>query len=61
MIRVLVSINGRIIHKRTAVRIEDEDKDGVAQYRTGNNTVIAHKPKDGAIELAIKMLKTLEK
>lgn len=57
MITVVILINGQPIYTRTAMNI------GIAQngncgYELDNREIIEHKKEDGAVALAIKMLKT---
>ncbi len=64
MITVKIEINGRVIYCRSAVNItpfiiklSDDTKNNV--YKNDDGTTIKHKPKDGAIKLAKKMLDTI--
>jgi hypothetical protein len=56
MITVSIGINGSVIKAISAYRFVDAGENKVCQYRTTNNRVIEHIPKDGAIALAHKML-----
>jgi hypothetical protein len=56
MITVTISINGTSIKAISAHRFVDAGEDKVCQYRTTNNRIIEHIPKDGAIALAHKLL-----
>ena len=56
MITVQININGNCILARSATRIEDEDAIGKATYKVDDGNVIRHKPKDGVISLAHKLL-----
>lgn len=56
MITVSISINGEPIYTRTAVNRLKEH--GVYILDTGER--IHHNPEDGAVELAVKMLSTIE-
>lgn len=58
MITVTISINGNVIMARSAVR-ESESK-GVCLYRVDDGSSIFHDPDDGAVKLAIWMLKTIK-
>lgn len=56
MIGVYVTINGQVLFARTAVnRIKEH-----GAYIGDDGSVIKHNPSDGAVELAIKMLRTVE-
>ena len=56
MIGVSITINGEPIFARTAVnRIEETGK-----YVCDDGPYIEHDPDDGAVELAIKLLKTIK-
>jgi len=55
MISVIVAINGKPIHRRSAVRISEDEK-GIRTYRVYDSNVrIKHDPKDGAVKLAKKL------
>ena len=58
MITVTVAINGQPIYTRSAVR--EELRDGVGYYAVDDGSVLAHKYDDGAVALAIKLLKTIK-
>ena len=58
MLTVSISINGEPIYARTVVNRFKEEGDGV--YRVDDGSVIKHEPKDGAVKLAIKALKTIK-
>ncbi len=62
MITVAILINGKPIYARTAVNRSSEDlgKDKVNKYLCDEGTWIKHKPKDGAVALAKKMLDTIK-
>jgi len=60
MITVNISINTNTIFTRTATRIKDPDKNGMATYHVDNGQIIKHKPEDGAVVLASKMLETIK-
>lgn len=56
MLTVSISINGEPIYTRTAVnRIEE-----MGCYLSDDGRKILHNPKDGAVDLAIKLLKTIK-
>lgn len=55
MITVAILINGYPLYTRTAVnRIPSQ-----GGYRMDDGSIIKHNPKDGAVKLAIKMLKSI--
>lgn len=56
---VVILINGRPIMARSATRIKG-DPDGRAVYQVDDGSKINHEPKDGAVKLAIEMLKTIK-
>jgi hypothetical protein len=56
MITVSILINGHPIFTRSAVNQSKKDKDGNTLYKTDCDHIIKHKPDDGAIVLAKKML-----
>ena len=60
MISVIIAINGNPIMARSAVRTEDEDVNNKATYKIDDGTIIRHNPGDGAVNLAIKLLKTIK-
>lgn len=56
MLTVSISVNGEVIYARTLVnRIAEE-----GAYISDDGRKIKHDPKDGAIALAIKALKTIK-
>ena len=63
MISVTIAINGSTIVHRSAVNITSEFAPGssyneiVNTYRSDDGKIIKHARKDGAIKLAIKMLR----
>lgn len=59
MITVAILINGQPITARSAVR-KRTGEDGVHTYRLDDGSVIQHRYDDGAILLAIEMLKTIK-
>lgn len=60
MISVTIRINGRVIGEKHAIRNMEPDKRNIAQYGTDCGKIIKHNPKDGAVELAKKMLNLME-
>ena len=56
MLSVSISINGEPIYTRTVVN-RIKEKGG---YICDDGTLIKHNPDDGAVELAIKALKTIK-
>lgn len=60
MITVSILINGQPIYTRSAVNISDVD-DGIhSTYELDTGQTIVHKQQDGAVALAIEMLKTIK-
>ena len=57
MITVSIVINGETILTRFAVNRGEHER-GIRVYAVDDGTVIYHHPDDGAIKLAINMLKT---
>lgn len=64
MITVSILINGKAIFTRTAVNIEGRQsgiaKNQACTYKLDTGEIIKHKPIDGAVKLAKKMLDTIE-
>lgn len=60
MISVAIMINGNPIMARSAVNKGIEFDDGNVEYLCDDGTIIYHNPDDGAVELAIKLLKTIQ-
>lgn len=58
MITVAILINGQPIAARSAVR--KELKSGVGYYACDDGTTIQHRYDDGAVKLAIKLLRTIK-
>lgn len=56
MITVQININGVCLVARSATKIEEPDAVGKAIYKTDCGKQIRHKPTDGAIKLAHKLL-----
>lgn len=60
MITVAILINANPIYTRTAVNIGNAD-DGIhSAYELDTGQIIEHKREDGAVKLAIEMLKTIK-
>lgn len=60
MLTVAIMINGRNpIFARTAVNT-DERKGKKVAYRVDDGSTVWHDPKDGAVKLAMKLLKTIK-
>lgn len=56
MLTVSIAVNDKVIYARTAVnRIEEK-----GCYVSDDGRLIKHNPEDGAVELAIKLLKTIK-
>jgi len=60
MITVTISINERPIYTRSAVNTTKQDADGKTIYAVDDGTEIHHLREDGAVPLAIEMLKTIK-
>jgi hypothetical protein len=56
MITVQININGNCILARSATRIRDENAEGEAIYEVDDGNTILHKPNEGAVALAHKLL-----
>lgn len=56
MITVAIYINGNIVNSRTAINKLEE----TGFYLVDDGSKIKHDPKDGAVKLAIKMLKNIK-
>jgi len=59
MISVVISINGNPILARSTKRIDGETKE-VCSYQVDDGSIIKHKPNEGAVILAKKMLDTID-
>lgn len=59
MITVAILVNGNPIMARSAVNIE-ELPDGNCKYHCDDGTIIIHKPGNGAVNLAKKLLDTIK-
>lgn len=60
MITVSVAINGVVIACRSAVNIKDLELRGTCEYSCDDGTKIVHNNNDGAMSLAMKMLKNIK-
>jgi hypothetical protein len=58
MITVSILINGQPVYTRSAVNVTAGDRE-INEYKVDDGTIIKHKPKDGAVILAKKMLSTI--
>lgn len=61
MITVCIFINGNPLYTRSARNLGKEDKDGRTKYAIDTGDILWHKRDKGAVELAIKMLRTVMK
>ncbi len=59
MITVAILLNGNPLMARSAVNTEKETADGSTIYKVDTGETINHRKSDGAVKLAIKMLKTI--
>ncbi len=59
MISVAIMINGNPIMARSAVN-QTRSHNGKTEYLLDDGTAVYHDPKDGAVKLAIEMLKTIK-
>lgn len=60
MITVSISINGEPIFCRTAVNTGKKFKDLSIAYKLDDGEVVRHHPDEGAVPLAIKMLRKIK-
>lgn len=60
MISVSIMINGNPIYTRSAVNVNQKDTKGKVRYDLDDDSTIWHDPDDGAVKLAIEMLKTIK-
>jgi hypothetical protein len=64
MITVSILINGQPIFSRSATNITEEKGGmfglGKQVYRVDTGELVAHRYEDGAVKLAIKLLKTIK-
>ena len=61
MITVNILINGNAIYARSARNVKNLDTKGLCLYEVDDGRQIKHNRSKGAVELAIKMLKGIEK
>ncbi len=59
MLSVSICINGQPIYARTAVN-QGEQPSGFTKYLLDDGSTVLHKPEDGAVALAIQLLKTIK-
>lgn len=59
MITVCIVINGTPIYTRSARNLSKKDKEGRTKYAIDTGDTVWHERDKGAIELAIKMLRTV--
>jgi hypothetical protein len=59
MLSVSIAINGEPIFARSAVN-KGEQPSGFTKYLIDDGTTVLHKPSDGAVKLAIALLKTIK-
>lgn len=59
MISVSIAINGEPIYARTAVN-RGEQPSGFTKYLIDDGSTVLHKRSDGAVALAIQMLRTIK-
>lgn len=60
MITVAILINGQPIAARSAVNVGQLKRTDIFEYKVDDGTVLHHRPDDGAVSLAIAMLKTIK-
>ena len=60
MLSVAIMINGNPIIARSAVNRNVKFDDENVEYQCDDGTIIHHNPDDGAVKLAIKLLKTIK-
>ena len=61
MITVTILINGNPILTRSARNLgQSEDNPDLCFYKVDDATIVAHKPSDGAVALAHKLLDTIK-
>lgn len=65
MITVSIAINAQAIYTRSAVNVTEQCGgiygQGEQVYETDDHRIIKHKFEDGAVKLAMKMLKNIRK
>jgi hypothetical protein len=59
MLSVAICINGQPIFARTAVN-QGVQPSGYTKYLVDDGSTVLHKPEDGAVALAIHLLKTIK-
>ena len=59
MITVAILINGNPIMARSAVNKGCENNKGEIRYKVDDGSHVRHNPKDGAVQLAKKLLDTI--
>lgn len=59
MLTVAVLINGEPIHARSAVNIGPAGETGFTRYRLDDGETILHRPDDGALALAKRLLERI--
>ena len=60
MITAQININGNCVFARSATRIKEPDKEGKATYKADDGNILKFNPKDGAKELAKKLIDLIE-
>jgi hypothetical protein len=60
MITVAILINGKPIMARSAVNTGEVKDDGYVRYSVDDGTSVFHRPDDGAVKLAVKLLGTIK-
>ena len=60
MITVAILINGQPIMARSAVNTGSVDRSGSTVYKVDTGEIVRHKREDGAVPLAIQLLKTIK-
>ena len=59
VLSVSIAINGEPIFARSAVN-RGEQPSGFTKYEVDDGSTVLHKPEDGAVKLAIQLLKTIK-
>lgn len=60
MLTVAILINGHPLMARSAVNTASQNTKGETLYKVDDGSIVAHKREDGAVALAIKLLKTIK-
>jgi hypothetical protein len=60
MISVVIAINGQPVMARSATNIGDVQPKGHCRYLVDDGSTITHRVDDGAVKLAIELLKTIK-